>query len=69
MLILKVFFLQLLWLAIVFFGASLNVILLIGASICLVVINYIIYKPTISIGHFFLLFVYSLYSDTYMTHH
>ena len=55
--------------AIVFFGASLNVILLIGASICLVVINYIIYKPTISIGRFFLLFVYSLYSDTYMTHH
>lgn len=69
MLILKVFFLQLLWLAIVFFGASLNVMFLIGASIFLVVINYIIYKPTISIGRFFLLFFYSLYSDTYMTHH
>ena len=69
MLILKVFFLQLLWLAIVFFGASLNVMLLIGASIFLLVINYIIYKPTISIGRFFLLFFYSRYSDTYMTLH
>ena len=69
MLILKVFFLQLLWLAIVVFGASLNVTLLIGTSVCLVVINYIIYKPTISIGRFFLLFFYSLYSDTYMTLH
>ena len=69
MLILKVLFLQLLWLAIVFFGGSLNVILLIGTSICLVVINYIIYKPTISVGRFFLLFFCSLYSATYMTHH
>ena len=69
MLILKVLFLQLLWLAIVFFGASLNVMLLIGASIFLVVINYIIYKPTISIGRFFLLFFYSQYSDTYTTLH
>jgi hypothetical protein len=69
MLIFKVLFLQLFWLAIVFFGTSLNSILLIGASICLGVINYSVYKPTISIGRFFLSLFYTQHSDTYMIHH
>ena len=61
MLIIKIIFLQLFWLVIVLYGASINSIFLIGISICLVVINYIIYKPKISIGRFFLSQFYSLY--------
>ena len=69
MLIIKVIFLQLFWLVIVLYGASINSIFLIVTSIFLGVINYIIYKPKISIGRFFLSLFYSLYSGTYMTHH
>ena len=39
MLIIKVIFLQLFWLVIVLYGASINSIFLIGISICLVVIT------------------------------
>jgi hypothetical protein len=69
MLIFKVLLLQLFWLAIALFGTSLDPILLIGASICLCVINFSLYKPKISIGRFFLSPFYSLHSDTYMIHH
>ena len=69
MLIFKVLFLQLFWLSIVLYGSSLNSILLIGAAICVGIINYTTYKPTISTGRFFLSLFYSLPSDTYMTYH
>ena len=68
MLIIKVIFLQLFWLVIVLYGASINSIFLIGISICLVVINYIIYKPKISIGRVFLSQFYSFYLGTLMAH-
>jgi len=54
MLILKVFLLQCFWLAIVLFGNSINSILPIVASICIGGINYLIFKPKISAGRFFL---------------
>ena len=54
MLILKVIFLQCFWFTIVLFGASINSIIPIVASICIVVINYLIFKPNISVGRFFL---------------
>ena len=54
MLILKVFLLQCFWLAIVLFGTSINSILPIVASICIGGINYLIFKPKISAGRFFL---------------
>ena len=54
MLILKVFLLQCFWLAIVLFGTSINSIFPIVASICIVGINYFIFKPKISVGRFFL---------------
>jgi len=54
MLILKVFLLQCFWLAIVLFGNSINSIFPIVASICIGGINYLIFKPKISAGRFFL---------------
>ena len=68
MLILKVVFLQFFWLAIVLFGASINEILLISWSIFLVGANFLIYRPAISFGRFFLSHFFLLHSDTYMTH-
>ena len=69
MLILKVFLLQCFWLAIVLFGASINGILLIAASICIVGVNYYIYRPTISVGRFFLSYFYSPFLDIFSIHH
>ena len=68
MLILKVVFLQFFWLAIVLYGDSINGIFLISWSIFIVGANFLIYKPSISIGRFFLSRFYSLHADTYMTH-
>jgi hypothetical protein len=67
MLILKVVFLQIFWLAIVLYGASINEILLISWSIFIVGANFLIYRPAISIGRFFLSRFYSLHAGTYMT--
>ena len=67
MLILKVVFLQFFWFAVVLFGISINGILIISLSIFLVGANFLIYRPAISIGRFFLSRFYSLHAGTYLT--
>lgn len=54
MIILKIFVLQLFWLLVVLFGASLNSLLLIGGAIFLATLSYYFYNPKISKGRFFL---------------
>jgi len=68
MLILKVFLLQCFWLAIVLFGTSINNILPIVASICICGINYLIFNPKISVGRFFLSYLYSPFLDIFTIH-
>ena len=68
MLILKIILLQCFWLAIVLFGTSINSILLIVASICIGGINYFIFKPNISVGRFFLSYLYSPLLDIFTIH-
>ena len=69
MLVLKVVLLQFFWLAIVLFGATINEILLISWSIFLVGANFLIYRPAISIGRFFLSHFYSPFLDIFSIHH
>ena len=68
MLILKIILLQCFWLAIVLFGTSINSIFPIVASIYICIINYLIFKPKISVGRFFLSYFYSPFLDIFTIH-